>query len=68
MKAPCSLHFQIGDRVRWVRALKDLSKVHIPGVVLSVIPSDFGLEAFTMYDVQFDFGPCTVYGTQIEPE
>jgi len=36
--------------------------------VLAVIPSDSGLDDFTMYDVQFEFGTFTLYGTQIEAD
>jgi hypothetical protein len=40
-------------------------KVRVPGVVQMVIASDSGLDAFTMYDVKFDFGTFTLYA-QIE--
>jgi len=54
--------------VCWTRAVADPNKVHIPGTVIDVIPGDSALDAFTMYDVKFEFGTFTLYGTQIEPE
>ena len=58
--------FKTGDHVYWTRAVADPSKVRVPGVVQMVIPSDSGLDEFNMYDVKFDFGTFTLYGTQIE--
>jgi hypothetical protein len=65
---PRTARFRIGDRVCWTRAVADPNKVHIPGTVIDVIPGDSALDAFTMYDVKFEFGTFTLYGTQIEPE
>jgi hypothetical protein len=48
--------------------MSDSSKKAIPGKVIAVIPSDSGLADFAMYDVRFDFGTFTLYGTQIEAE
>ena len=68
MKSPNRrARFGVGDHVRWTRAVNDPNKVHVPGVVRAIIPSDFGLDEFTMYDVEFEFGTFTLYGTQIEP-
>jgi hypothetical protein len=61
------VRFNIGDRVCWTRAVADPTKITVAGVVLAVIPSDSGLDDFTMYDVQFEFGTFTLYGTQMKP-
>jgi hypothetical protein len=62
------MRFRVGDHVCWTRAMGDPSKAELPGIVRSVFPCDSGLDDFTMYDVEFDFGTFTLYGTQIEPE
>ena len=62
------VRYNIGDRVCWARPVADPIKITIAGVVLAVIPSDSGLDDFTMYDVQFEFGTFTLYGTQIEAD
>ena len=61
------MSYEIGDRVVWVRAVPDSRMKDIVGVVLAVIPNPSNLAQFTMYDVQFDFGTFTLYGTQLSP-
>ena len=60
------VRFKRNDRVRWVRALSYPEYENAVGTVLDVIPNDTSLDAFTMYDVEFQFGKFTLYGTQIE--
>jgi hypothetical protein len=57
------VRFRRNDHVRWVRAL---SYPEYENAV--VIPNDASLDAFTMYDVEFQFGKFTLYGTQIEAD
>jgi hypothetical protein len=66
MRHPRKPRSSVGDRVRWAHATSDPNKVDVSGIVMAVIASDFGLDDFTMYDVKFDFGTSTLYGTQIE--
>ncbi len=62
------VRFNRDDRVRWVRALPNAEYENAVGTVRDVIPNDASLDAFTMYDVEFQFGTFTLYGTQIESE
>jgi len=62
------IRFKRSDRVRWVRALSHPEYENAVGTVLDVIPNDASLDAFTMYDVEFQFGTFTLYGTQIEAD
>jgi hypothetical protein len=55
--------FNIGDRVRWVRAVGDPQQKNAVGIIIAVITSEQGV---TMYDVKFDFGRFALYSTQIE--
>ena len=59
---------KVGDPVMWVKAITgvDRHQQDIIGKVLFVIPSDSGFQEFALYDVQFDFGRFTLYGTQIK--
>lgn len=59
------MQFKIGDRVRWGRAVPDPNLKDLTGVIVAIIPSDMDLPQFTMYDIKFDFGIYTLYGTQI---
>jgi hypothetical protein len=58
--------FQVGDHVRWVNAVSSLEYKNAVGTVEFMIPNDTGVEEFTMYDIQFEFGTRTLYGTQLE--
>ena len=62
------VRFKPSDRVRWVRAFPHTEYENAVGTVLDVIPNDTSLDAFTMYDVEFQFGKFTLYGTQIEAD
>jgi hypothetical protein len=59
--------FSIGDRVVWTRAVVDPRYKGAHGVVIDVVqpysPTD---DQFAMYEVRFEFGNATLYGTQIE--
>ena len=57
--------FNIGDTVLWVRACSIDQQRPMVGRVLTVIASESALEEFTMYDVKFEFGTFTLYGTQL---
>jgi hypothetical protein len=57
--------FKIGDRVQWVRAVPDATKQDNIGIVTAVIPDDKNRDEFTLYDIKFDFGLYTLYGTQL---
>ena len=59
--------FRKGDRVRWCRVDSDPSETEAQGTIVAVITSDADRPEFTMYDVEFDFGVVTLYGTQISP-
>jgi hypothetical protein len=60
--------FKVGDHVRWVKAAFSPEYKNAVGIVESGIPSDTDAEGFTMYDIKFEFGKRTLYGTQIEAE
>ena len=57
--------FNVGSRVRWVRALTLPEYKNAVGTVEFVIP-DLNVEEFTTYDIRFPFGTRTLYSTQIE--
>ena len=59
-------HFNIGDRVRWVRATGAPELKNAVGIITAVFPSDADIEDFAMYDVSFSSQNHTLYGTQIE--
>ncbi|HYR89421.1 MAG TPA: hypothetical protein VE422_35425 [Terriglobia bacterium] len=61
------MKFNVGDRVEWVRAIPSPELKDIAGIVMAVIPNDQDLDDFYMYDIQFDFGLYTLYGTQLGP-
>jgi hypothetical protein len=60
--------FKVGDRVRWVRAVSSPERKNFVGTIASVIADDIHVDEFTMYEVKFQFGVATLYGTQIEVE
>ena len=65
-REPPAGQFAVGDRVRWSRVNPDLGQPDIVGTIRTIIPHKRGLPALTMYQVEFDFGTFTLYGTQIE--
>jgi hypothetical protein len=60
--------FQIGDQVRWVRAVPSPELQNAIGTITAVILTDHNIEEFTMYDVTFHGRQFTVYATQIDAE
>jgi hypothetical protein len=62
------VRFKRGDCVRWIRAVSYPEYKNAVGTILAVIPNDASLDAFTMYDVEFEFGTFTLYGTQIDAD
>ena len=61
--------FKVGDRVRWVRAAISSEHKNAVGTAIDVMSNDdTNLEAFTIYDIEFQFGMFTLYGSQIEAE
>jgi len=57
--------FKVGDYVRWAAAESESRYKNCVGTITAVIPNDKNLDAFAMYDVRFDFGDRTLYGTQL---
>lgn len=60
--------FKVGDRVRWRHAVRDSYAKNALGIITSLIPNETGVDEFTLYEIKFDFGTFTLYGTQIELE
>ena len=61
------VRFKRADRVRWIRAVSPELKNAV-GTVIFVVPNDANLDAFTMYDIEFQLGTFTLHGTQIEAD
>ena len=61
-----NMAFNVGDSVVWVQAFSVSSDQGKIGTVIAVMPSDFGSESFHMYDVRFDMGLRTLYGSQLQ--
>jgi hypothetical protein len=59
---------KVGDQVRWRHAVPDSTAKDALGVITAVIPNETGVDDFTLYEIQFDFGVFTLYGAQIEHE
>jgi len=57
--------FRVGDRVVWKNATLGLAHENNAGTVVNVIPHEKQLDEFALYDVDFDFGTRTLYGTQL---
>jgi hypothetical protein len=57
--------FKVGDIVIWSRAVPQEHKDSV-GRIVAIVSCDSGTVAFTLYDVQFERGLHTLYGTQIE--
>jgi len=60
--------FKIGDHVRWIRGAASSQQKNAIGIVVEVMPDNENREAFTTYDIEFQFGIYTLYGSQIEAE
>ena len=60
--------FKAGDRVCWSKAIVEPpTRRDVPGTVLQVMPGAEAEDAaFTMYQVQFEFGVFTLNGKQLE--
>ena len=58
--------FNIGDKVRWIRAVAAPEYRNAIGMIVAVFPDERHSLAFSTYDVHFPFGTWTLYGTQIE--
>ena len=62
------MQFKVGDQVRWRHAVPDPNAKDALGTITAVIPNETGVDDFTLYEIQFDFGAFTLYGGQIEQE
>jgi hypothetical protein len=51
-----------------VRAVSLPEHENAVGTVLNVIPNDAHVDAFTIYDIEFQFGTFALRGTQIEAD
>ena len=49
------MQFQVGDRVRWVRAVPDAKLNGSTGVIVAVIETDEIQDEYNIYNIQFDF-------------
>jgi hypothetical protein len=38
------------------------------GTITAVIPNETGVDELTLYEIKFDIGAFTLYGSQIEKE
>ena len=57
--------FKIGDRVQWIRAVPDATRMDNIGIVTAVIPDDNNPDEFSLYSIKFNYGIYTLYGTQL---
>jgi hypothetical protein len=58
--------FKVGDQVRWRHAVPDSKLTNALGTITAVIPNETGVDDLTLYEIDFDFGAFTLYGSQIE--
>lgn len=58
--------FKVGDRVRWLHSVPDPKLTNALGTITAVIPNETGVDDLTLYEIDFDFGAFTLYGSQIE--
>ena len=58
--------FKVGDQVRWRHAVPDAKLANALGTITAVIPNETGVDDLTLYEIDFDFGAFTLYGSQIE--
>ena len=56
--------FKVGDQVLWIDATSDVDKGSV-GTIVDFVPSIYGVGSFHLYEVQFDFGLRSLYGTQL---
>ena len=59
--------YKVGDYVCWTRAVSQPSFKNATGQVATILDNDTQVEDLTLYDVQFEFGLFTLYGTQLDP-
>jgi hypothetical protein len=59
-------NLKVGDLIRWAHDYEECLTYAI-GTIIAVIPSDNNLKEFTMYDIVFEFGLRTLYGSHIAP-
>ena len=52
--------------MRWTRAVAKPQFKDAQGLVTGVLANDTHVDELTMYDVTFEFGSFTLYGTQLE--
>jgi hypothetical protein len=60
--------FKVGDKVRWRHAVHELKAKDALGTITAVIPNETSVDELTLYEIKFDFGTFTLYGTQIVQE
>lgn len=60
--------FKVGDKVRWRHGVPELKAKNALGTITAVIPNETGVDELTLYEIKFDFGTFTLYGSQIEEE
>jgi hypothetical protein len=60
--------FKVGDQVRWQHGVPELKAKNALGAIIAVIPNETGVDELTLYEIKFDFGAFTLYGSQIEKE
>jgi hypothetical protein len=60
--------FKVGDQVRWLHGVHELKEKNALGTITDVTPNETGVDEFTLYEIKFDFGAFTLYGSQIEKE
>ena len=60
--------FEVGDQVRWLQGVPELKAKNALGTITGVIPNETGVDELTLYEIKFDFGAFTLYGSQIEKE
>jgi hypothetical protein len=60
--------YKIGEQVRWRNAVPESKVKNALGTITAVIPNETGVDDFTLYEINFDFGAFTLYGGQIEPD
>ena len=59
--------YKVGDHVQWTRAVSQPRFKNAKGLVTAVLDNDTQVDDLTLYDVQFEFGLFTLYGTQLDP-
>jgi len=62
------MEFKVGDEVRWRHGVPELKAKNALGTIIAVIPNETGVDELTLYEIQFDFGAFTLFGSQIAKE